>query len=188
MLVRTTAFTHQEFWRVWKDNRGKISDEENNKYYIEEYYKQVLSKLDPEVVYKELDFSTLLCYEDSSEFCHRHIVAAWFNLFLGNTIEPVVDISFVDGKVETVDEASKYMEVLEEVIRDNEKMYGFSSVRARYLFEKGEQLEVLASKKEEENPGKCFDGLRQSACYYRCEADEVEAQYKSLQYKKENKS
>ena len=63
-------------------------------------------------------------------------------------------------------------------------MYGFTSVRARYLFEKGEQLEAIANKKEEENPEKCFDGLRQSACYYRCEADEVESEYKASQLKK----
>lgn len=70
------------FWKVWHENIGKISEEENNRYYIEEYYKEVLSKLDPELIYKELDFSILLCYEDNNEFCHRHIVAAWFELLL----------------------------------------------------------------------------------------------------------
>jgi hypothetical protein len=35
------------FWKVWHNNIGIIPEEENNKYYIEEYYKQVLSKLDP---------------------------------------------------------------------------------------------------------------------------------------------
>lgn len=174
----------KEFWRVWKDNRGKISEEENTRYYIEEYYKQVLSKLDPEVVYKELEYSTLLCYEDSSDFCHRHIVAAWFNLLLGNTIEPVTDISIVDGKLEVVDASSRYMDILEDVIRNNEKMCGFTSVRARYLFDKGQKLEALANQKEEENPDMCYDSLRQSACYYRCDADEAEAQYRAAQYKK----
>lgn len=174
----------KEFWRIWKDNRGKISEEENNRYYIEEYYKQVLSKLDPDVVYKELGEAILLCYEDSSEFCHRHIVAAWFNLLLGNSIEPVTDISIVDDNVEVVDAASRYMDILEDVIRSNEKMCGFTSVRARYLFDKGEQLEELADKKELENQGMCFDSLRQSAYYYKCDAYEVEAKYKAAQYRK----
>lgn len=80
----------REFWKVWHDNIGKISEEDNNKYYIEEYYKQVLSKLDPEEVYKELNNSVLLCYEDYTEFCHRHIVAAWFELKLGVTIREVI--------------------------------------------------------------------------------------------------
>ena len=112
----------KEFWRIWKDNRGKISEEENTRYYIAEYYKQVLSKLDPVVVYGELDGFTLLCYEDSSEFCHRHIVAAWFNLFLGNTIKPVTDINIVGDKVEEFDAASRYIDILKDVIRNNEKM------------------------------------------------------------------
>ena len=77
---------------------GKISEEENTRYYIEEYYKQVLSKLDPERVYRKLDNSTLLCYEDPDDFCHRHVVAAWFNLLLGNTIQPVCEIAWIDGK------------------------------------------------------------------------------------------
>ena len=34
------------FWDIWYNNVGKIPEEENIKYYIEEYYKQVLSKVD----------------------------------------------------------------------------------------------------------------------------------------------
>ena len=52
----------KEFWRTYKDNIGKISEEDNYRYYIEEYYKQVLSLLDPAKVYGELDYSILLCY------------------------------------------------------------------------------------------------------------------------------
>ena len=51
------------FWKVWHDNIGKISDEENNRYYVREYWLQVLSKLDPEDIYDEIDYSVLLCYE-----------------------------------------------------------------------------------------------------------------------------
>ncbi len=170
----------REFWDVWKANRGKISEEENTRYYIEEYYKQVLSKLDPEMVYRKLDHCTLLCYEDSSEFCHRHVVAAWFNLLLGDTIQPVVEIAWQDGKlVRLEDEASKYSEILEDVIRSNERMCGFTSVRARYLFDQGEKFEAEANQKELDNPGVSYDYLRQAACYRRCDADEAEAQYKA---------
>ena len=49
---------------------------------VQEYWNQVLSKLDPEKVFRDLDYSVLLCYEPNTEFCHRHIVAAWFELFL----------------------------------------------------------------------------------------------------------
>ena len=50
------------FWKIWHD---KISDEENNKYYIEQFYKEVLSKLDVEEVYNELKHGILLCYENT---------------------------------------------------------------------------------------------------------------------------
>ena len=35
----------RKFWDKWRDNIGKIPELENTKYYIEEYYKQVLSKI-----------------------------------------------------------------------------------------------------------------------------------------------
>ena len=73
----------ESFFRKWKNNRGVIDEIENNKYYIKEFYNNILKKLDVEKVYKELDGSILLCYEDSNEFCHRHIVAAWFEIYLG---------------------------------------------------------------------------------------------------------
>ena len=40
----------KSFWLKWEANEGKLSPEENNKYYIREFYHQVLSKLDVEVV------------------------------------------------------------------------------------------------------------------------------------------
>ncbi len=80
------------FWKVWHDNIGKISEEENNRYYVEQYYLQVLSKLDPLEIFEELDNSILLCYEENLEFCHRHIVAEWLQLSL--------DIKVPEVKVE----------------------------------------------------------------------------------------
>lgn len=44
--------------------------------YIETYNKQ-LEKLDSNKVYKDLDGCILLCYEKSSDFCHRHLVGSW---------------------------------------------------------------------------------------------------------------
>src|SRR5574344_1918831 len=55
------------FWKIWHNNIGKISKAENDKYYVNEYWEQVLSKLDPEEVYMELDNSILLCYESNTE-------------------------------------------------------------------------------------------------------------------------
>ena len=43
------------------------------------YYRDVLSKLNVHEMYKKLDGKVLLCFEKDGDFCHRHIVAEWFN-------------------------------------------------------------------------------------------------------------
>ena len=163
------------FFKIWHDNIGVISEEENNKYYIEEYYKQVLSNLNPEEIYRELENSILLCYEDSKEFCHRHIVAAWFKILLDIEVPEIK----VDGLyIETIERPEYIKEYLEEIIKKNTNMRGFNSLRALYLFEKGEKLEQKANVLEKET-GKCFDCYRQEACFLRCDADQVEEEYNS---------
>lgn len=72
----------EDFFRKWRNNKGKISDEENNHFYIYSYYTEVLKDLDPEEIYKKLNNSILLCYEKNDEFCHRHIVSAWLEYYL----------------------------------------------------------------------------------------------------------
>ena len=162
------------FWKIWHDNIGKISEEENNKYYVEEYWNQVLSKLDPEQVYKELDNSILLCYETNTEFCHRHIVAAWFELLLGVEIP---EAKAKDYEIEYNIERPEYIkEYLEEVIKKGRNMRGFKSLRALYLFEKGEKLEILADELEFKTK-KNYDNYRQHACFLRCDADMEEENY-----------
>lgn len=128
----------KEFWTVWHDNIGKISEEENTKYYIEEYYKQVLSKLDPDKIYHELlknNYYVLLCYEDNLDFCHRHIVSSWFNLFLD--IE-VPEIKIVNNKKNIIlkpENMDFITNVLEECIRKDINMYNFNCIRAAYLYD-----------------------------------------------------
>jgi len=56
-------------WRA-----GKISKE----VYTQRYYQETLSKLDPQKVYNDLDGTILLCHELPGEFCHRRLVAKWF--------------------------------------------------------------------------------------------------------------
>lgn len=43
----------------------------------EEKYLQQLNKLNPAKIYNKYDGKVLLCFEKSSEFCHRHILAKW---------------------------------------------------------------------------------------------------------------
>ncbi|MBE6146837.1 MAG: hypothetical protein E7168_00725 [Firmicutes bacterium] len=164
----------RDFWKVWHDNIGRIPEEENTKYYIEQYYTQVLSKLDPEKVYKELDCSTLLCYEDNDSFCHRFIVSAWFELLLD--IE-VPEVKITGLAIEKLEKPEYIKEYLEDIMKKNKNMRGFQSLRALYLFEKSEELEQNALEIEETSRENA-DALRQVACYYRCDADEAEDKYK----------
>jgi len=72
------------FWKTWYNNIGKITDEDNNRFYIQEFWDKVLKCLDPEEVLMDLpDRSILLCFEENKDFCHRHLVAFWLELFMG---------------------------------------------------------------------------------------------------------
>ena len=104
----------RDFWYVWHNNIGIIPELENNRYYIEKYYETVLSKLDPEETYEKLEDAILLCYEDSNEFCHRHIVAAWFELHLG---VKVPDVKVNDKILEEQEVPSYIKEMLREIIK-----------------------------------------------------------------------
>jgi len=88
------------FWREWHNNIGVLSDDENNKFYINTFYTEVLSKLDAKEVYDELssygDDIILLCYEDSNLFCHRYLVAAWLEYELGIKVD---EVNVIDNKI-----------------------------------------------------------------------------------------
>lgn len=72
-----------DFFMRWKETH-------DNDYYIKCFNEQVLGKLDWFQVYEELyDLAdtcgkshyeiALVCYEKPTDFCHRHLVANWFN-------------------------------------------------------------------------------------------------------------
>lgn len=76
---------------VVRYKKGKITQEQ----YVEMYTEMVLNQLDCQAVYDEIialygEDATLLCYEMPDEFCHRHLVADWFNKNLQLT-EKVVE-------------------------------------------------------------------------------------------------
>ncbi len=55
---------------------GRITDAR----YEHDYHANILSGLDPEMVYQALgEDAVLLCWEAPDKFCHRHIVASWLN-------------------------------------------------------------------------------------------------------------
>lgn len=87
-----------EFFKQWKENH-------DNDFYIREFNKQVLNGLNPYQVIddfihllppqmQELNYMTncplwanpninivLICYEKPDDFCHRHLVANWFEQY-----------------------------------------------------------------------------------------------------------
>lgn len=155
-------------WELWEKNQYLTIDEIYN-YYIELYYKVVLSKLKVEEVFKDLDNNILLCYGNNNDFSNRHIIAAWLELFLD------IDIPEIEnGKI--VNRGKIYQEIkriLENIIKQNINMHGFNCIRAAYLFEQSEELEEKARKIK--GPNSCV--YQQEACYLRCDADEAEALY-----------
>lgn len=62
----------------WWKKMGPEGQKKNKDKYTEEYRAAVLSKLDVHELAAKLDGKVLLCYEKSSDFCHRHIIAEWF--------------------------------------------------------------------------------------------------------------
>ena len=79
----------RNFWDIWHNNIGKISIEANTRYYIQEYYKQVLLNINlEELLYGEKD-PILLCYEKGQEFCHRHILAEYIELQYGIKVRDI---------------------------------------------------------------------------------------------------
>ena len=119
----------KDFWQIWHDNIGIVSEEENNRYYIEQYYQQVLSKLDPEDIYRKLDNSILLCYEENTEFCHRHIVAEWLQLLLNIEVPEVIEVKGVYGSyLEGVVRPDFIKKYLEDVMRKDQNIIVFQSL------------------------------------------------------------
>lgn len=110
----------KEFWLIWHQNIGIKSEYENNNYYIEEYYNQVLLYLNPEEVMDSLDDSILLCYEDNDSFCHRHIVAAWLELSLGIAVN---EIKIENDNIVVMNRnLTMYKDILRDVIKKNNKL------------------------------------------------------------------
>jgi hypothetical protein len=68
----------------------KYKNDGDKDFYTEQYYKEVLSRLDPKQVYEELgENAVLLCYERPNSFCHRHIVADWLEKELGIKVKEI---------------------------------------------------------------------------------------------------
>ena len=83
-------------WRLVQAAKSSAIDEGE---YIRRYREEVLSKLDPGKVYADLgEDAVLLCWENSGAFCHRRLVAEWFEEALGILVLEVDVVGSADPK------------------------------------------------------------------------------------------
>ena len=82
------------FFKEWKHNN-------DNNFYIQHFYEEVLNKLNPDKVIEELfekvgsktDLTfALVCYEKPKEFCHRHLVGSWL-MQHGYSVKEYTDVA-----------------------------------------------------------------------------------------------
>lgn len=180
-------------WKKWEQNSENFEEEDNDKRYVEQYYEQVLSKLDPEQVYNEIGVteeyggSIILCDDKIT----RYIVAAWFKLLLG---EEVLECGIIEkiGKIDfDINSAqriySKIIEsYLEEVMRKKYDLKEFQSLRAKYLLTKAEKVEKIASKLGKDH--KDYASYMQYAYYLSSHAHALDVEYdNSISKKMEHK-
>ena len=71
-----------EFRKLVKDNEDTCKNVHIPTLILRGTIDEVVPEDSVELIYDQLDNSILLCYEDNNQFCHRHLVAAWFELFL----------------------------------------------------------------------------------------------------------
>ena len=103
------------FWNEWHDNIGKISEFENMKFYIENYYHQVLKYLDISNLIQTFGSSFIIgCYEGENEFCHRYIVASYLELMLGFEIP---EVKIEDGKLIKI-KSNKIKNLIDKILCD----------------------------------------------------------------------
>jgi hypothetical protein len=80
-------------WRLLAAAKSGAIDEDE---YTRRYRAEILSKLDPGQVFNDLgEDAVLLCWENSGAFCHRRLVAEWFEEKLG---VPVPEVGEVGGE------------------------------------------------------------------------------------------
>lgn len=105
----------------------------NIKDYINKYYTDILSQIDPQELFDSLpDLAILLDYDDKM---YRHLVAFWLELFLGIETYEIA----VNPKRETlkVVQRPEYLKgILENVIKDNYDMNGFDNIKDAYSYNK----------------------------------------------------
>ena len=86
-------------WRLVQEAKSGAIDEDE---YIQRYREEVLLKLDPARVYADLgEDAILICWERPGAFCHRRLVAEWFEEKLEVSVQEVGEVGGADDRGQT---------------------------------------------------------------------------------------
>ena len=77
---------HYDWWKEWHETfKENLESVASKSWYTEKYNETVLKNLDKMKIARKLKDlvewkpTFILCYETPEKFCHRHLVADWFN-------------------------------------------------------------------------------------------------------------
>lgn len=73
-------------------------------------FSTILRSLDPAIVYQELGDAVLLCFCKPGEFCHRRLVAEWFEARLG-VIVPELGVPRIDTPMCVTEDYDFYADI-----------------------------------------------------------------------------
>ena len=144
------------------------------KEYISKYYNDVLSKLDPLEIARELRCSILVSNERSNSIALRHIVSEWISIYSDDYVVEVKKDN--NDKYIKLDRPSFIKNMLIDVIKDSKDMKGFKSLRALYLYEKSEELRNNAIILNEKT-GNVFNHLLEDSFRLKCKSKFEESNY-----------
>lgn len=122
----------REILTQFNNNKGCIPIEDNINLFVENYYLEVLSKLDPNTVLKDLGNDPVLITFNNGEEYARFLSSFWLELFTGvMTSEIKYDIE--NNRTYVNNRPIFLKKLLETVIKRNYSMHGFNCIRAAYL-------------------------------------------------------
>jgi hypothetical protein len=112
---------------------------------INNYFSNILNKLDPVFIYNFFNNKNIVSEDIFNNFSLRHVIADYLELFLG------VDIYEIDNSNNILDRPEYIRDYLILAIKNNREMYGFTSIRALYLYENSLKYDSVSDILEREN-------------------------------------
>lgn len=161
-----------EIVSIWNKYAGFCSFDLRERVYVERYYDEVLSKLDPISIYKKLDGKVILDYE---EIPTRFVLGAWFDIMLGIDLNSYEEFS---SEYYLINETfnKNIREHLENVIKKRNGTTKFHSPQANYIYNKSLKMEREAS--EADDPLQSEE-LMKGALFLRSIVDDIDVKYQN---------